>query len=190
MTCNSTTRTTMGMDFGLQDNNICLPLQNRWLLEINGVSADPMASQGVNCLPPKKSARPSFGFKEMEVKHLTETIYYPIRPEWKPLDLVLYDFRGNKSPVFKWLENLYQPEKAIWSPILNEASGFYRTATLNLYSGCGEVLETWIYENCWPKDIDWGELDMGQHEIITCKLTLRYTRAYLCKPNNDNQQQQ
>ena len=52
-------------------------------------------------------------------------------------------------------------------------------ATLNLYDGCGKVIETWIFENAWPQNIEFGELDMTSSEVITCDLTLRYDRAYI-----------
>lgn len=168
------TTDTMGMDFGLNSPNICLPQKNRWLFTISGVSAD---RYSVNCLPPSKSARPSLGFKEIEVKHLTESIFYPIRPEFKPVELTLYDIRGNNSPVFSWIRhNLYSPEDATWNP----SSGFFREAILSLYDGCGNVLEAWKYQNCWPKDIEWGELDMNSVDVLTVKITLRYARAFLC----------
>lgn len=179
-------RDNMGFDFGLQDPTICFPTRNRWLFTIHDVSADQQSSSSITCLPPTKSARPALSFKEMEVRHLTETVYYPIRPEWRPIDLVLYDIRGSKNPVFRWLETLYIPQTGRWLPILDEQTGTYRTATLTLYTGCGDVIETWVYENCWPKDIDWGELDMGAYDILTAKVTLRFARAYLCNSNNSN----
>lgn len=174
-------RDNMGFDFGLQDASICFPTKNRWLFTINDVSADQRSSASITCLPPSRSARPSFGFKEMEVRHLTETVYYPTRPEWRPIELVLYDIRGSKSPVFRWLEKgIYIPQTGRWQPLLDEQAGLYRTATLTLYTGCGDVIETWVYECCWPKDIDWGDLDMGSYDVLTAKVTLRYARAYLC----------
>ena len=47
-----------------------------------------------------------------------------------------------------------------------------------MYDGCGEMLEKWIFENVWPNNIEWGELDMSDSQYVTIDLTLRYDRAY------------
>ena len=47
-----------------------------------------------------------------------------------------------------------------------------------MYDGCGEILETWTFENVWPNNIEWGELDMSDSSYVTIDLTLRYDRAY------------
>lgn len=141
----------------------------RWSFSVAGVSG----ASGV--LPPSKSARPSLSFREMEIKHLTETIYYPARPEWKPISLVLYDTATGRSPVFEWIQQAYDPQSGSWSPVSNLLS----EAKLDLYDGCGTIIETWIYEDAWPQVAEFGELDMSSSEIVTCDLTLRYARAYV-----------
>jgi hypothetical protein len=148
----------MGWDFGLEKSGLCFKRKFRWLLKIPGVSAE-----GVNTLPPMKSARPSLSFKEVEVRHLNEDIYFPGRPEWKPISLSLYDIKKQENKIFQWLQLVY-----------DSCQG-----TLELYDGCGNVLETWVYENAWPNAIEWGELDMANNEITTIDLTLRYDRAFI-----------
>lgn len=166
----------MGFGFGLDNAQTCMPIKNRWLFSIDDVSADLRSAFSINSLPPFKGARPNFGFKEMEVKHLTETVFYPIRPEWKPIQLTLYDIKQNINPVFQWIRAAYDPQVGRWSP--PGENNFMRRGTLALYSGCGDVLQEWIYDDCWPLAVNWGELDMGSSEIVTVDVTLRYTRAY------------
>jgi phage tail-like protein len=162
----------MGFDFGLESADACIPRKFRWLLKIDDVSA-----AGVNSLPPLKSARPSLTFKETEVQHLTETIYFPTKPDWKPINLVLFDLKKNKNPVVEWVSKIYDPNgEGTWRPSGND---FKRTATLEMYDGCGEVMESWVFENAWPQSVDFGELDMASGEIVTVDLTLRYDRAYV-----------
>lgn len=167
----------MGFDFGLENPNTCYKRKNRWLFKIEGVSA-----QGVDSLPPTKSARPSLSFKEIEVQHLNETIYYPGKPEWKPINLILYDLKQPSSrgvnPIFKWLSEIYDPkENSKYKP---SCDGFKKPqATLELYDGCGKTIETWVFETVWPQAVEFGELDMGSSDLITCDLTLRYDRAYI-----------
>lgn len=162
----------MGFDFGLEKSSLCLKRKFRWLFKIDDVSAS-----GTNSLPPLKSARPSLSFKETQVEHLNETIYYPSKPEWKPITLSLYDLRKNEHPVFKWLKKMYDPQKGSIKPPMD--SQIMVTASLEMLDGCGETVEKWKFENCWPNAIEFGDLDMGSSEIVTCDLTLRYARAYI-----------
>lgn len=167
----------MGFDFGLADPSACFKRKFRWLFMIPYISAS-----GVNSLPPSKSARPSFSFKEMEAQHVAETVYFPSKPEFKPVNLTLYDLTkpGQCHPVFNWINQVYDPTintGDIWGP---SCDGFKQDqALLQMYDGCGNVIETWIYENAWVQSAEFGELDYSQSEVLMCDLTLRYDRAYI-----------
>lgn len=107
VTC--TNRDNMGFDFGMQDPESCYLQSFRWLFQIEGVSGVAKA------LPPLQAARPSLNFKEQMVAHLVENIYYPVRPEWKPVTITLYEIRNSNSvpvgrnPVMEWVQQLYNP---------------------------------------------------------------------------------
>lgn len=168
-------RERMGFDFGLESPDLCLKRKFRWLFKIENVS-----SEGVNTLPPEKGARPSLNFKEVDAQHLNETIYYPGKPDWKPINLTLYDLKKNNNPVIEWLEEMYDPETAIWNIGYGTGGEFKKgTATLEMYDGCGGVVEAWVFENIWPNNIEWGELSMDDSNYVTIDLTLRYDRAYI-----------
>lgn len=168
-------------DGGLNDANVCFKRKNRWLFFIDGVSA-----QGTPCLPPFKGGRPSINFKEMEAQHLNETIYFPGKPEWKPINLSLYDLKKSKNVVIDWIKKIYDPSKFSqnWKP---SCDGFkIRTCKLELYDGCGNTIEGWTFENVWPQSVEFGELDMSSSEVIMIDLQLRYDRAYTINPANGN----
>ncbi len=141
-------------------------------MKIEGVSAT-----GIETLPPLKSARPNISFKEMEVQHLTETIYYPQKPEWKPVNLVLYDLKKSRHPVMEWLKKSFDPKTATWKP--SGDNDFKQKIILEVYDGCGNTMEKWVFDNAWPQSVEFGELDMGNSEILTAEITLRYDRAYI-----------
>jgi hypothetical protein len=176
----------MGLGFGFDDVDLSYKRKFRWLFKINGISA-----QGANALPHRRGSRPSLSWKEFEFQHLNETIYFPLKPDWKPIQLHLYDIRCNKNPVFDWvrlnesgipstsagISGIYDPEIGKWNPVIT--AGFKRDAKLLLLGGCGETLEDWTIEGCYPQNIEWGELDMDNSDLITVDLTLRYDRAYI-----------
>jgi len=164
------------VDMGLGpigDVSFCIKRRFRWQLKIPSISVD-----GIDALPPSKSARPSISFKEIEAQHLNETIYFAGKPEWKPVPLTLYDLKTKQNPIYEWLKLQYDPRPGDW--IAPPPSTWKKPeARLEMYDGCGTILETWVYENAWPQSIEWGELDMGNSEYCTVDLQLRYDRAYL-----------
>lgn len=170
----------MGRNMGLGkigSDSICMMRKFRWLFFIDGVSDD-----GTTALPPDKGARPSLNFKEIEAQHLNETIYFAGKPDWKPITLTLFDLKTNGNPIFKWLKEQYEPcqDKGTWKrPSVSDAGGGWkRTARLEMYDGCGNVMERWVYRNIWPNNIEWGDLDMSNNDYVTVELTLRYDRAW------------
>lgn len=165
---------TMNFDFGLEKDDLCVKKKNRWLFKIQDVSAD-----GVECLPPSKGARPNISFKTMEILHINETITRPIRPEWKPINLVLFDIKKKKHPVFEWLKKIYVPKDGTWKRPGGSDPFIKDTATLEVYDGCGEILESWTFENVWFESADFTDLDMGSSELLYCNLSIRYDRAYI-----------
>ena len=164
----------MGWNYGLDKSTVCFKKKNRWLFKIDGVSADDGAAES---LPPSKAARPSLSFKELEVSHLTETVYFPGKSEWKPVTLTLYDIKKNKNAVIEWIKKIYDARNGTYLP--SGESDFKRNANLEMYDGCGNLMETWVYENVWPQNVEFGDLDMSTGEIMYVEVTLRYDRAYV-----------
>lgn len=163
----------MGLSAGFSR---CIKRKFRWLFKIDGITENP-GSSSVNALPHERSARPSFNFKEMEVQHMFETFYFPAKADWKTISLTLYDIKTNKNPVIDWINLVYNAEKGTWGPAANV--GFKKNATLEMLNGCGDVIESWRYENVWPQIVEFGELDMASMDYVVIDLTLRYDRAFL-----------
>jgi hypothetical protein len=175
-------RITMGFDFGLENPNTHHKRRNRWLFQIPGISAS-----GIGSFPPLKSARPNISFKEIEVQHINETIYYPGKPDWKPIVLTLYEPMTEceaPHPVFQWLQTAYDPKRGTYNPSCSGGENGPQAlkmslGILELYDGCGNVLESWYFENIWPQAVEFGELEMSSSDLVTCDVTIRYDRAYI-----------
>jgi hypothetical protein len=182
----------MGLRFGLERDDLSFKRKFRYLFQIAGISALDIGSE-TNALPHRRGARPSLGWKEFEFQHLNESIWYPLKPDWKPVQLHLYDLRCNQNPVFDWIrytdtfirsgspasgiQGIYDPENGTWRPIVD--AEFKRNATLKMLGGCGETIEEWRFEGCYPHNIEWGELDMDNSDLVTVDIQLRYDRAFL-----------
>ena len=165
----------------------CNKRKFRFLFEIEGITTydNPLIA-----MPAQKASRPSISFKEMDLPHLQETLYLPGRPDWKQLSVTLYDVNKN-NPIWAWLSSYYNPNTSTVNAdailggaapntpgFFNFPSAFKRNAYLYTLDGCGTEVERWVYENCWPTEIDYQEMEMNDTDILSINLNLRYDRAY------------
>ena len=175
----------LGLSMGLESGQYC-KRQNRWMFIIDDIAGDFGPSTSTNVLPPSKAARPSIQFKEMPVNHLFEEVFYPAKPEWKPINLTLYDLKKDSHPIWDWLSEIYDPQfGAFNAPNTNPGpnTGLIRRCTLEMYDGCGAILESWVFEDCWPQSVDFQTLDYAQDGVMMCDITLRYARSYIDPTN-------
>jgi len=174
----------MGFQFGLEPQRVCHKRKYRWMFGFF-----PVVGSFVSVIPPLKGARPSLQFKVSEVEHIHETFYYPTKPEWKTIDLTFYDVRPGFSDPMNWILSIYDIRNGAFFPVINFPGtdpgnntlpdDFKRRGILELYDGCGNVLESWTLDNCYPESIDFGDLDMESSDVVTVDVTLRYDRAYI-----------
>lgn len=182
----------MGLQFGLEPSaSKTCKRKFRWLFRIPEIAAD-----GINTLPPLKSARPTLIFKEMSVRHLIEDVYYPAKPDWKPIPITLYDLveesanpttstgslgsgTSKRNLVFQWIREFYRPGTGSGELDLPNERRFIKTCTLTLLDGCGDTVETWVFEDAWPQMINFQTLDMADSSVCVVDISLRYARAYV-----------
>lgn len=167
---------------GLYNPSLAFKRPFRFAFIIDGVS---MAG-GLDVKIAYKAQRPQFGFKEITCEHMNETIYMPGKIEFKPISFTLYDTwnpQVNKeNPVFKWIESYYWGDLGIYGFAgENRRAGgnqFKKKAYLNMYDGSGCAVESWVFENAWPQDINFNECDYGSNDVMSIDITLRYDRCY------------
>lgn len=141
---------------------------------------------GLDVKPTHKAQRPNISFKEIVLEHLTETIYMPGKVEFKPIQITLYDTYNpalnKENPVFKWIESYYYPTDGVYGfgaqNNVQGANQFKKTAYLNMYDGSGCLVESWEFQNAWPQDINFNEVDYSSNDVMSIDLTLRYDRCF------------
>ena len=69
--------------------------------------------------------------------------------------------------------------KANTQILCHRAGTLSSNATLCMYDGCGKVTESWRYENCYPREVNFGDLDMSDMSLVIIEISLRYDRAYV-----------
>ena len=148
----------------------------RWLLTF--IDTNGTAIGDINALPPAEGSRPHLDFKEESIEHISETIWFPVKPDWKPVNLILYDIKSKENPIVEWLKHIYNAQKGSWQAHLG-SNQYKKEARLKLFDGCGCALEEWVYENAYPSSVNFGSLDMASSELVKIDITLRYDRAYV-----------
>lgn len=179
--------------------------KNQWLFRVRGINNDP--DQTILALPPRKGSKPVLGWKEYDFQHLVETIHYPLKPAWEPIEITLYDLMDCNSfsrchPIYEWIRSalspldslgrpppgMYNPQVAFWRPIV--PGQLKRTTDIIILSGGGEIIEHWVLDNTYPQHVRWGELDMDSTDAITCDVVFRYDRAYCIDEGNTQGEEQ
>lgn len=124
----------------------------------------------------KLASRPSIDIEEVEINHLNAKFWIPGKGTWNEITVTYYDV-GNVEEMrslWNWLATVYnfadpvkltQAEKRDWGA----------TGVLNMYDGCGILIEQWQLQSMWPKSINWGDLDYESSDLSTIELTLRYS---------------
>lgn len=170
----------MGIGFASQ---VLFKRQNRFIMYIPGITHTVTGQRAISkVMVEEKSSRPNISFKEIEVPHLIETIYFAGRPDWKPLKVTLYDV-ANDNPAWDWVKANYAVDSnnnqvSVQYKGSLAGSNFKRTIQIFMLDGCGNAIEAWTYMNAFPTDVEFGETDMTGNDVMKVNLTLRYDRAY------------
>lgn len=135
----------------------------------------------------KIAARPNISFEETEINMKNGKMYIPGKGTWEAITVTFYDVVGRSvgdgiSGIYGWLASVYSfhyrnalAERLCMGSALQDYSA---NLILNMYSGCGDVLETWQISDAWPQAVNWGDLDFSSSEEATIEVTIRYANVY------------
>lgn len=173
---NSGTGRPMGLGY-IATEKITFKRKYRWSFFINTDCGTTIPESFV-----KIAARPNLSIEETEINFLNGKMWIPGKASWETLTVTYYDVGGDNGvgALFQWLAttfNFLDPLGLHQSSRRGGGSGYSATGYLNLYDGCGEVMEEWILSHMWPQAINFGELDYSSSEEATIELTLRFSEC-------------
>lgn len=129
---------------------------------------------GIYC---RSAARPSLEVESTQIDFLNATTWVPGKARWQPITLSFLDVAdAQMTGLYNWIATIYnftdpvvlgQGEKTDWNGI----------ATMYMYDGCGNVLETWTLGSCFPQSINFGDVDYSSSDLATIELTLRFSEV-------------
>jgi hypothetical protein len=153
----------------------------RWTMEfitVCGIS-------GLNIAPSfvKAANRPSLTIEETEINFLNGKMWIPGKGTPDTTQVTYYDVASIQggdvvSSLFTWLATVYNFTDPIGLSQSSKSRGqggyCAEEGKLNMLDGCGVIIDTFVYQQCWPTQMNFGELDYSSNDECTIDVTLRY----------------
>lgn len=172
-------------NIGVGDNNVIFKRKFRWTFEVESIGGCEFRVPAHFC---KLAARPNISIEETEINFLNDKTWIPGKAAWESITITYLDVGGvglqdegqlGVRGIYQWLAAVYdftgqgQPRRGMSS----KRAGYSGKGTLKLYDGCGNTMETWILEDCWPQAINFGDLDYSSSDTVDIELTIRYSKV-------------
>lgn len=168
-----------GMNMGLgalENGDIIFKRKFRWTFEVDYCCNSSKAFVPASFV--KMGNRPQIDFEEIEINYLNGKMFLPGKGTWQPLSITYYDVSGGTgdatTALLSWIASVYDFTNPECLKMGSSSNSYEGVATIKLYDGCGNILESWVLDGCWPQSINWGDLDMSSSDECTIELTLRY----------------
>lgn len=155
--------------------NLVFKRKFRWTLDINTNCGYHIPQQLV-----KVAGRPNISIEETEIHFLNGKMYIPGKATWETITVTFYDvghYQQGVGGLYSWLTAVYNFTNPVTLQQSSSIQGYSATGVLNLYDGCGTVMETWTLSNMFPQTINFGDLDYSSSEEVTIEVTLRYSQV-------------
>ncbi len=149
--------------------------QFRFTFEING-----FCNNASNRVPEhfvQVAARPNLQIEETQIDFLNARTWIPGKGSWETITVEYLDVaHASMGPLWSWLATVYD----FTDPVnlrMGEKIDWNATGILSMWSGCGDLLETWEMGYMFPTGIDFGAVDQSSNEIARIALTLRFSNV-------------
>ena len=122
----------------------------------------------------KVAGRPNLSIEETEINHLNGKMWIPGKASWETISVTYIDAaNAQMQSLWNWLASVYNFTDPVNLQMGNRRD-WDATGTINMYDGCGVLLEQWQLQHVWPTAIDFGDLDYSSSDEANIELTLRY----------------
>ena len=123
----------------------------------------------------KTTGRPNLEIDELELNFLNAVSWIAGKGKWQPITVTYIDTTDSvMEPLYSWISAVYE---LVQPAVLHqsEPKGYFGSAVLQMYDGCGGVLERWLLQNVWPHSINFGDLAYSESEEANIELSLKYS---------------
>jgi hypothetical protein len=164
-----------------QENNLQPKRSYRFELSVMG------DLHGISKFLVEKVQKPSFSVGESEVKYLNHTFWYPGRVTWNDISFTIIDVlrptdANGTAEIMRILEaSGYNIPDGTSRETVSKASSNKALGQIKIhqFDSEGTVMESWVLNNSWIKDVKFGDLDYGSEDMQKIDITLKYDNAYI-----------
>lgn len=159
----------------------------RWELRISG-DQEPLTLVLLTC------ARPEMNFASTEVHHFNDRFYLAGKPEFSEIEFSMYDARvdSNKAQniidggkfaskiLEEWRDLVYDPRTSRMLPAEPvDGGGYKKNCELVQFDGVGNSVLRWQLLGCFPRVVNFNDLDYSSSDACLVNCTLRIDKAYI-----------
>ena len=168
--------------------NAAFKRKYRWTFQVEQVGGEKGFSIGGQYV--KSGNRPQIDIDETEINFLNGKTFIPGKATFNEISFTYYDVAvladQTVNNLLRWINRVYNFEQKGASKEIKATQGSYPdsggtgyagTGVLTLLDGCGFAVEKWQLINCWPKSINFGDLDYSSSDECNIELSLRYAFA-------------
>ena len=127
----------------------------------------------------KTFARPARAFEETAIDWINTKRWLAGKHTWNDIQMTLY------SPIAPSAAGAVQEWCALnFDEVTGKAgyaSTYKKTISIQMIDPVGNIAEEWTLGGCWPREVNYNELDYASSEAATITLTIRYDSALLAK---------
>jgi hypothetical protein len=125
----------------------------------------------------QKAQRPHAVIEEAVMHHDQEQVYFAGKHSWEMITLTFYDVTDSSVDASRDIWNWINTVINIQAASANVPTAYKRDSDLEMTNGFGSAVETWKIFNCWPKDVNWNDIDYTNTEIQTVDVSMRFDKA-------------
>ena len=135
------------------------------------------SSLGINEWFVETASRPHITIKDVEIPFLNTSTYVAGRFTWGEIAVTFRDPIGPSASqaLMEWVRLCAESVTGR----MGYAAGYKKNVDLEMLDPTGVVLEKWILEGSWLKDVNFNGLSYSDDKVMTINATLRPDRCVL-----------
>lgn len=156
----------------------------RWEMTIGG-GAD---EQGALRLVLLTCSRPTMEFESTDVHHFNDRFYLAGKPSFSEIEFSMYDalVSNDKAGSGKyaakileeWRDKVYDPRTNIMLPA-EGTTGYKKNCVIKQFDGAGNDLVAWDVIGCFPRVVNFNDLDYASSDACMVNCTMRIDKAFI-----------
>ena len=155
----------------------------RWLVTFGS------SNEAIQSWYAKSAQKPRYELTETPHQFLNHEFYYPGRVKWQEITVTLVDPARENDSSIALMEALQSSGYAIPLNQPSAANTITKAAAVDaagnqifldqLGNNSKDIIERWTLFNPWIKNVNFGELNYENEDMVQIELTLRYDYATL-----------